>query len=302
MTQLIDNASHPSAPLLTPEFLRKLERLRLISRRVFVGKTWGERRSKKRGVSVEFADFRNYAAGDDLRHLDWNALARLDRLFLRLFVEEEDLQVYILLDASRSMAFGDPPKFDYARRAAAALGYLALVNSDRLTAWVYGERLGPVFGPTRGKGRALESFHWFNQLRPEGPTATGASLKEFALRAKKPGLVIVLSDFFDEDHLSGLGALAARHFEVLLFHILDREELKPSLVGDLKLIDSETGEEREITITQGLLRDYQHKLQQFSRELELTCLRYGLHLIPAASDEPFEDLILRYLRKRRVVE
>jgi uncharacterized protein (DUF58 family) len=288
--------------LLTPEFLRKLERLRLISRRVFAGKTWGERRSKKRGVSVEFADFRNYAAGDDLRRLDWNAFARLDRMFLKLFVEEEDLSVYILLDASRSMTFGNPRKFDYARRAAGALGYLALANGDRLTLHCYRRDLGESFGPTRGKGRAWESFHWLNSLPAEGGAGGGAALQEFARRVKTPGLVIVLSDFFDREHLAGLKALAARRCEVLLLQILDREELSPTLTGDLKLIDSETGEEREITVTRGLLKQYQNNLRQFCQDLEAAGRRYGLTVIRAASDDPFEDLILRYLRRRGLVE
>jgi uncharacterized protein (DUF58 family) len=288
--------------LLTPEFLRKLERLRLVSRRAFAGKTWGERRSKKRGASVEFADFRNYTHGDDLRHLDWNAFARLDRLFLKLFVEEEDLSVYLLVDASRSMAFGDPPKFDYARRTAGALGYLALCNFDRVTFWSYGERLRGVFGPTRGRGRALAGLRWLAGLEADGATASGAALREFALRTKRPGLAIVISDFFDADHLEGLKALASRQFEVAALHLLDADELRPALAGDLKLVDSETGAEREITVTQGLLRAYQHSLAEFCGGLDATCRALGIHLLRVSTAEPFENLILRYLRKRGIIE
>jgi len=300
--QMIIADQTTAEPLLTPEFLRKLERLRLVSRRVFAGRVWGERRSKKRGASVEFADFRDYVHGDDLRHLDWNAFARLDRLFLKLFVEEEDLNVALLVDASNSMTFGQPPKFDYARRVAAALGYLALCNFDRVTFWSYGERLRSVFGPTRGRGRALESLRWLEGLQADGATSSGAALREFALRAKQPGLVAVISDFFDEDHLDGLKALAGRGFEVTAMHVLDEEELRPSLAGDLKLVDSETGSEREITVTQGLLRAYQRRLREFCDALDACCRRFGIHSLRISTSEPFEDLILNYLRRRGMIE
>jgi uncharacterized protein (DUF58 family) len=300
MTTTLSGTS--STTLLTPEFLRKLERLRLVSRRVFVGRTWGERRSKKRGASIEFADFRNYAHGDDLRHLDWSAFARLDRLFLKLFVEEEDLNVYILLDSSRSMAFGNPLKFDFARRAAGALGYLALCNSDRVTLWSYGDALRGVFGPARGKGRALACLQWLFELQSDGKTSSAAAFREFLLRAKQPGIVIVISDFFDNDHLEGLKALVTRKFEVTALQVLDPEEMQPGLVGDLKLIDSETGAEREITITQGLLRAYQQNMRQFCNDLDACCTRYGIHLLRTSTAESFEDLILKYLRKRGLVE
>jgi uncharacterized protein (DUF58 family) len=297
----MQEAVSTNTPLLTPEFLRKLESLRLISRRVFAGRTWGERRSRKRGASVEFADFRNYTDGDDLRHLDWNAFGRLDKLFLKLFVEEEDLCVYILVDASKSMSFGEPAKFDYARRAAGALGYLALCNSDRVTFWSYGEKLRAVFGPTRGRGKALASLHWLAGLEAEGATQGGESFHEFVLRAKQPGLVIAISDFLDMDHLEGLKVLAARKFEVVAIHVLAEEELHPELAGDLKLVDSETGTEREITITQGLLRAYQNNLRNFCDEIDSCCLRYGMHLVRTSTAAPFEDLILKYLRKRGMI-
>jgi len=295
-------SSQPTTgPLLTPEFLRKLEQLRLVSRRAFVGRTWGERRSRKRGASVEFADFRDYTHGDDLRHLDWNAFARLDRLFLKLFVEEEDLNVYVLVDASRSMTFGAPPKFDYGRRAAGALGYLALCNFDRLTLWTYGERLRAAFGPARGRALALPSLHWLASLEADGGTSTGAALREFSLRTSRPGLVIVISDFLDEDHLEGLRSLMARQFEVVVLHLLDPADVEPELAGDLKLVDSETGAEREITVTRTLLRAYQQSLREFCDRLDEACRRYGIHLLRTSTAEPFEDLVLKYLRRRGVV-
>jgi uncharacterized protein (DUF58 family) len=289
-------------PLLTPEFLRKLERLHLVSRRAFTGRTWGERRSRRRGTSIEFADFRNYTHGDDLRHLDWKAFARLDRLFLKLFVAEEDLHVYFLVDATQSMTFGEPAKFDHARRTAGALAYLALCNFDRVTMWMYGDKLRDVFGPTRGKGRALEMLRWLGGQSAEGATAGGAAMREFALRTRQPGLVIVVSDFFDPDHLEGLRALAGRNFEVAALHLLAPEDLKPTLTGDLKLVDSETGGECDITVTQSLLRSYERNLRGFCDEIDASCARLGAYAVRASTAEPFEDLILQYLRRRGMVE
>ena len=292
----------PPADLLAPDFLRKLERLHLVSRRVFAGRGWGERRSSKRGASVEFADFRNYADGDDLRHLDWNAFGRLDRLFIKLFVEEEDLAVHVLVDASRSMAYGDPPKIDYARCTAAALAYLGLCGFDRVALWAYGERLRASFGPVRGKANARGCLHWLAALEADGGTSTGAALRELALRAKRPGLAIVISDFLDPDHAQGLRALAARRFEVVAIHLLDQADLEPRLAGDLKLVDAETGAEREITVTQGLLRAYRRSLAEFCGGLDDTCRRCGITLVRTSTAQPFTDLVLGYLRRRGVVK
>jgi uncharacterized protein (DUF58 family) len=287
--------------LLDPEFLRKLEQLSIVSKKVFSGQLKGERRSTKRGVSVEFADFRNYTLGDDLRYIDWNTFARLERLFLKLFVEEEDLHVYLLLDGSQSMTFGSPSKFDYGRRVAAALGYIGLTNFDRVGATVFAERMREHLPPVRGKQQVFPFFDFLERAQPGGQTSLAASLKEYALRTRRPGVAVLISDFFDPEWETGLKALLHRRFQVTVVHVLDRAEVRPEYVGDLKLVDSETGEEREITISAGLLREYRRAVDRFCGGIQETCRRYGADYLQAITDVPFEDLVLKWLRSAGLV-
>lgn len=287
--------------LLEPEFLRKLEQLSLVSKKVFAGQLKGERRSTRRGTSVEFADFRNYTLGDDLRYIDWNTFARLEKLFLKLFVEEEDLHVYMLLDGSQSMAYGSPTKFDYGRRVAAALGYIGLTSFDRVGATVFGTRMRDHLTPVRGRQQVFPYFSFLERAAPGGQTSLAASLKEYALRTRRPGVAVLISDFFDPEWETGLKALLHRRFQVTVIHVLDRSEVRPDCLGDLKLVDCETGEEREITISAGLLRDYQQAVDRFCGGIQDTCRRYGADYLLAITDRPFEDLILRWLRSAGLV-
>jgi uncharacterized protein (DUF58 family) len=282
--------------LLEPEFLRKLEQLSIVSKKVFTGQLKGERRSARRGTSVEFADFRNYTLGDDLRYIDWNTFARLEKLFLKLFVEEEDLHVYMLVDGSQSMAYGSPSKFEYGKRVAAALGYIGLVNYDRVGATVFAEKMRDHLPPVRGRGQIFPYFDFLEKARLGGQTSLAASLKEYALRTRRPGVAILISDFFDPEWETGLKALLHRRFQVTAIHVLDRTEVRPDFVGDLKLMDCETGEEREITISQGLLRDYHKAVDQFCGGIQETCRRYGADYLQTVTDQPFEELILKWLR------
>lgn len=284
--------------LLTPDFLRKIERLSLVAKRVFPGQLRGERRSTKRGASVEFADYRNYTTGDDFRRVDWNVYARLEKLFLKLFVEEEDLHVYILLDASRSMEFGSPSKLLYAKRVAAALSYIALGNLDRVGLAALSGPNAAVLTPKRGKQSAFGVFEWLKSVQPSGQTQLASSLRDFSLRTSRPGLAIVISDFFDPDYQKGLAALASRKFEITVLHLLDQDEADPPLVGDLMLVDSETDQRREVTITQSLLRKYKQRLAELCGGIEGYCTRYGCNYVRVTNQTPFEDLILSYLRQR----
>lgn len=284
--------------LLTPDFLRKIERLSLVAKRLFPGQMRGERRSTKRGASVEFADYRNYTLGDDFRRVDWNVYARLEKLFLKLFVEEEDLHVYILLDTSRSMDFGSPRKLLYGKRVAAALGYIALANLDRVGIAALSGANAATMAPKRGKQSAFGMFEWLKSMQPSGGTQLASALREFSLKTAQPGLAIVISDFFDSDYQQGISALLSRRFEVTLLHVLDEEEVSPSMVGDLLLVDSETDEKREITITQTLLRKYQQRFTEFTGGIENYCLRCGCNYVRVTNTSPFEDLVLSYLRKR----
>ena len=288
--------------LLTPDFLRKIERLSLVAKRVFPGRTRGERRSTKRGASVEFADYRNYTPGDDFRRVDWNVYARLEKVFLKLFVEEEDLHVHILLDASRSMDFGSPKKFLYARRVAAALSYIALANLDRVGLAVLNAGTAATLSPKRGKQSAFAVFDWLKSAAASGQTQLADALRDFSLKTAQPGLAIVISDFFDPEYQKGLSALLSRKFEVTLMHVLDREEVAPQIVGDLLLVDSETNERREITVTQTLLRKYQHRLSEFCADIENFSARYGCNYVRVTNESSFEDLILSYLRRRGMVK
>jgi uncharacterized protein (DUF58 family) len=290
-----------TSSLLEPEFLRKLEQLTIVSKKVFSGQLKGDRRSSRRGTSVEFADFRNYTLGDDLRYVDWNTFARLEKLFLKLFVEEEDLHVYLLLDGSQSMAYGAPSKFDYGRRVAASLGYIGLSNLDRVGATVFAEKMRDHQPPVRGRQQVFPYFSFLEKAQPGGQTSLAASLKEFALKTRRPGVAILISDFFDPEWETGLKALLHRRFQVSVIQVLDRSELRPDLVGDLKLVDCETGEEREITISAGLLKEYQKSVDQFCGGIQDTCRRYGADYIQAITDQPFEEMILNWLRRAGMV-
>lgn len=287
--------------LLTPDFLRKIERMSLVARRMFPGRMRGERRSTKRGASVEFADYRNYTHGDDFRRVDWNVYARLGKLFLKLFVEEEDLHVYILLDASKSMDFGHPKKFLYARRIAAALSYIALTSMDKVgIAALFGGTCS-MLPPKRGRQAAFGVFDWLKSLKASDETGLASSLREFSLKTTQPGIAIVISDLFDPDYQKGLSALLSRKFEVSVLHMLDQDEVEPPIVGDLLLIDSETKDRREITVTQTLLRKYRRRFAEFCGGIEGFCMRYGVNYVRVTNRLPFEELVLNYLRRRQIV-
>lgn len=287
--------------LLSPEFLRKLEQLSIVAKRVFPGRMRGERRSSKRGASVEFADYRNYTIGDDFRRVDWNVYARIEKLFLKLFVEEEDLHVYVLIDASKSMGFGDPSKLLYAKHTAAALGYIALSGLDKVGFSSLSNGSARTLTPKRGKSSIFPVFDWLKGIDADGQTDLVTSLKDFALRTSTPGIAVVISDFFDPDYEKGVMALLSRRFEVTLIHVLDDEEIRPTIVGDLKLLDSETGLEREVSITPALLRRYERAVEEYCRGIEDFALRYGVNYVRTTVSRSFEDLILSYLRQRGMV-
>lgn len=292
-----------ASTLLDPRFLARLEHLSLVAKRVFAGQTQGEKRSPKRGSSVEFADFREYTLGDDLRYVDWKAYGRLEKLFLKLFVEEEDLSLHLLLDTSRSMEFGGPlSKADYARRVAAALGYIALSDYDRVSVGTFSTALGNMLLPIRGKMGVAPFFRFLQDKTPvRGGTGFGEALTQYAARARTSGIAVVLSDFFDADYERGLKALLARRFQVVLIHILDLEEVTPSLIGDLRLIDSETGVGQDISISPYLLAQYEAQFKSFVDSLQTFARRYGMDYVRAVSNVPFEDVILKFLRTQKVL-
>ncbi len=288
--------------ILDPAFLKKLERFSLIAKRPFAGQMKGEKRSVKRGTSVEFADYREYILGDDLRYVDWNTAARLEKLFVKLFIEEEDLYLALLLDTSKSMDFGAPKKLHYAARMAAAIGYIGLANYDRVSLTAFATGLGDALPTKRGKVAVLPFFRYLNRVQASGETSFAAAMKAFAARARYRGVGLVLSDFLDPRWPEGLKSLLARGYQVALIHILDEEELHPTLVGDLRIIDSETGEAKEMSVNPALLSRYQAALDAFCGEIETFANRYGMDYIRTSTATPFEDVILKYLRQGGLIK
>ena len=294
--------STASSPLLTPELLARLERLELVSRKIFRGRMKGERRSRRKGQSVEFADFRSYVHGDDLRFLDWNTYARLDRLFLKLFLEEEDLHFYALIDASRSMDFGEPTKFAYARQLAAALGFVGLVRGDRVkidTLGQAGREPPPVLRGRRSLWRMLE---YLEGLQPGTNVPLADGIKSFCIRNSGKGIVVLISDLMDKSgYEAALRYLLAQDMDIYVVHLLSVEEIEPELQGDLRLVDCEDGDVAEITVSGPLLRRYRETLAAFVRSAREFCTRRGMVYLPARNDVPVEQLITGYLRERGLV-
>jgi uncharacterized protein (DUF58 family) len=288
--------------LLDPEFLARLEQLELVSRKIFLGRMKGERRSKKKGQSVEFADYRNYVVGDDLRFLDWNLYARLDRLFLRLFMEEEDLHFYVLIDNSLSMDFGTPSKLHYAKQIAAALGFIGLVNLDRVVMEAFNDRLTQTMPAARGRRSLWRVFDFLQKVEPAGPSDLKQALRTFSLKSSGKGIVVLLSDFMDKGgYEDALRYLVARQMDIYVIQILSQEEIEPDVVGDLKLTDVEDGDVAEITVSGPLLRRYKQNLAAYRAAIHEFCSRRGVTYIFTSNQVPFDRLVLTYLRQRGLV-
>jgi len=308
--------------LLTPELLRRLEQFQLLAARRAKSSAKGERRSRARGQSVEFADYRTYVHGDDFRYLDWNLYGRLERLFLKLYEEERELPVRIFLDASESMTFGEPRKFDFARQVAAAVGYVALSGFDRVSVIPFPN--APANSPdggraqefamttrelaargalrsVRGKKSTMEFFQNLTALTAGGAANLNESLRRGALEARQAGVAVVLSDFLDPaGYETGLTALVGRGFQVDLVQILAPEELSPTTFGDLRLVDSETGGMQEVTFGRYRMKAYQQTLQNFIQRMREFCQGRGINFFTASSKTPLEELLLRQLRQAEV--
>jgi uncharacterized protein (DUF58 family) len=290
-TQLFDEA-----------FLRRLEQLELASRRMTAGRMKGERRSVRRGQSVEFADYRTYASGDDLRQLDWNAYARLEKLFLKLFVEEEDVTVHLLVDASRSMDYGDPNKLDAARRAAGALGYLGLASMDRVSVAFLGDGTATPMRPIRGKRRAVELFAFLSEARPERLTGLASAARAYAASMRGSGPLILISDLMDPGYLDALRDLASSRSQLSVLHLLAPDELEPEVAADARLVDRETGQGVEVSGDDDLVERYRARLADWQAEIAAFVSRRGGAYVPVRSDIDLADLLFDVLRRRRVVE
>lgn len=293
--------------LFDEKTLRKLEQLRLVANKVRAGAIKGERRSTRRGTSVEFADYRNYTRGDDLRRLDWNIYARLERPFIKLLEEEEDLSVQILLDTSGSMDWPesgrDIHKFTYGLRLAAGLGHIALTTGDHLT--VAGLHAGDpqIWGPMRGRGRTLALLDFLEDVRPGGLTDLSGALRDWSLFISRPGLVLIISDLLSPTgYERGIDALLGRGSEVAVIHLLSPDETNPPLAGDLSLIDTETHEQQDVTID-GPMRDlYVERFLAWRDQIGAFCVGRGVHYLMIETSVPWEELVLFELRRLQIVK
>lgn len=288
--------------LLSPDFLAKLDQLSLISRRIFAGRMRGERLTKRRGESVEFADYRNYVSGDDLRFLDWNIYARLERLFIKLFLQEEDLHVSILLDVSKSMDWGDPSKALYAKRIAAAVAYIGLVNFDRVSLYAFSEGILDQLAGVRGRRLMFKVIEFLQRSECAGAGNLAVTGKQFALRHPQPGIVLVISDFFDKSgYESGLRFLRGRHYDLYLLQLLSPEEIDPTMVGDLKLTDIEDDDTAEVTVGRALLNRYKRNLEAYCGGLRDYCTRRDINYLFTSTQVPFDQIILHYFKQRGLI-
>lgn len=292
--------------LLLPEAIRRrLDTLMLVATQIRAGAMKGERRSVKRGTSIEFADYRDYTPGDDLRKLDWNVYARLDKPYIKLLEDEEDLAVHILVDASGSMNWqpAEKPgehKFLFAQRLAAGLAYVGLMTHDRVTVAALND--GAAFGPARGRGQTIHLLRYLHGLTASGMTDLNAGLRAYALREKRPGLVFVISDMFSPaGYLDGVNALLAKGHEVAILQVLCTDEVSPPLSGDLRLIDVETGQPQEVTIDATLRSMYQQRLTGWLDSLRDECARRKVHYLMVQTDTPFEKVLLYDLRRMGLI-
>jgi uncharacterized protein (DUF58 family) len=288
--------------LLSPDFMARIDQLAYASRKIFAGKMRGDRLTKRRGQSSEFADYRNYVVGDDLRFLDWNIYARLERLFIRLFLQEEDLHVSVLIDSSKSMDWGSPSKSLYTRQIAAALAYIGLVNFDRVSLYTYSNGLQYELAGIRGRRWMFKVIDFLSEVDYNGAGDLTRTAKQFALRHPQPGIVVVLSDFLDKSGVEpGLRFLLGRRFDLYVVQVLSPEEIEPPLAGDLRLTDIEDDDIAEVTVSRALLDRYRRTLQAYCGSIKDYCARRGVNYLFTSTQVPFDQIVLSYFRQRGLV-
>ena len=284
------------------DFLRRLERLAVLVRKPVRGGLKGGRRSVKRGQSVEFADYRDYSLGDDLRQLDWNVYARLEKLFVKLFIEEEDLTVTLLVDGSASMAGGSPDKLVFAKRAAAALGYIALAAEDRVVLAALAGRVGRRRAALRGSGRAFRLLAELSAIAPaDGVTDLVAACRHALAQVTGRGVIVLVSDLLDPGADRALRDLAGTGSEVIVLHVLAPDEIRPTLDGDLRLVDAESGATVDVTLDLAARERYTERVEAWQADLAALAARRRIAYVPLTSDVPLADLVFAELRRRRVV-
>jgi uncharacterized protein (DUF58 family) len=284
--------------LLDEQFLNRLEYFRLHSKRPARGHWKGVHRAAKTGSGMEFADFRAYSEGDDLKNVDWRTYMRLNKLILRLYEEEADLPVYVFVDSSASMKFGSPSKFDYARKVAAALAYVGFVNMDRVSVIAVADGIVKDMSGKRGKSQAWPAFDFLEKLESEGKTSLQAAFKRYFAVPRTKGVVLVLSDFLDPAGFEpALRLLRQLRQEVFALHIVADEELSPALPDEVVLVDAEDGAATKRQITPALIRAYREEFERYGEEIDAYCTKNGWGYARALTRVSFEDLVLRVLRQ-----
>jgi uncharacterized protein (DUF58 family) len=284
--------------MLHPKTLTRLEYLSIVSRRVFRGSLLAQRRTMQRGAVIEFSDHREYAPGDDFRYLDWSIYARHGDLMLKRFQEEQDLHVYVMLDCSHSMAAGDPAKFDLARQLTAALAYIALADLDRIAVVAFADGVVGGFPVTRGKAQILPLMRFLEGLPISGrDTHLQRAAQGLLHRSRRNGLAVVISDLFDERGFQkGLDLLRYRKFDAHVIQLHAPVEAEPDLLGDVELVDVETGAARMVTVTEKNLRTYRQRFHEHQTAVRDYCRNYRLGCTQSPSTVAFDHLILQMMR------
>ena len=287
-----------SDELVDKDFLKKLEYLDLVARRLVFGRQQAMRTSVKKGASIEFKDFREYSPGDDPRTIDWSVYARLGELYVKLFRQEEELDLWILLDTSASMDFGEPNKFDHARRLAAALAYIGLANMDSASVVPFAQELGRGREKLRGRSRVFELLDFLTQLPAQGETDFELATKKFVTRVRKPGLVVIISDFYGLlKAQSAIDQLRFFKHQLYVIQIASPLELDPPIRGEFRLVDTETSEHEDLTVTDSMLRRYKQAFTDFSAELRSYSMKYSIGYSLADTETAFDDFVVKVLQR-----
>ncbi|HEU4324085.1 MAG TPA: DUF58 domain-containing protein [Roseiflexaceae bacterium] len=285
--------------------LRRLERLSVEARRNLRGMpSSGEHPSRQQLPATIFDDHRPYTSGDDYRYVDWNAYARQDEIVVRMSDAEQAVDVHLLLDSSRSMGWGSPPKLVAAQHVTAALGYLALAHGDRLRVAPFGNAPLPPFGPALGKGRSLDMLRFVADVAPAPHTDLARALSLYARMHERGGLLVLCSDLLSESPealLEGLRVLPQPRWQVLVLHLLDPRELQPDLNGPLELEDSETSQRLHLTLDAEALAQYRSNVAAWQEQIARTCAQRGVSYTQIQTDWPFERVVVPYLRVRQVL-
>jgi uncharacterized protein (DUF58 family) len=308
----IKNSYKPD--LFSSDFIRKLEKLKYLTKKALFSGTVGERTIKQKGGRIEFAGHRDYTAGDEPRYIDWNVYARLERLYVKEFASEQNLPIYILLDISTSMTSQvrlahckdetDTPKIEHSRRLALALAYVGLINNQPVQFFTFSETIQDISSFFESDKKLFEMLAFLRKIKPSGRTNLFSVLTKFDKTTPKRGFIFILSDLFDNserDNRSVLARLNQRGFVINIFHIVSKTDALPDFRGIYRLKDSETDEEKSVQVEPETLSLYQDKFLMFSEDWNNFCLRHNIKYFYIPTAMAIEDVILRLLRKGKLL-